>query len=39
VESREGLGTRFGVVLPLADAVRLMGGRDSNDTTTSGKVA
>ena len=25
VESREGLGTRFSVVLPLADAVRLLG--------------
>jgi len=28
VESREGLGTRFSVVLPLADAVRLLGAQD-----------
>ncbi len=31
VESREGLGTRFSVVLPLADAVRLLGGSADAD--------
>ncbi|OBV11799.1 Periplasmic Sensor Signal Transduction Histidine Kinase [Erythrobacter dokdonensis DSW-74] len=31
VESREGLGTRFSVVLPLADAVRLLDGQNGND--------
>jgi putative PEP-CTERM system histidine kinase len=30
VESREGLGTRFSVVLPLADIARLVGGGDSD---------
>ena len=34
VESREGLGTRFSVVLPLADAFRLLGGHDGNDPST-----
>jgi signal transduction histidine kinase len=29
VESREGLGTRFSVVLPLADAVQLLGAQDA----------
>ena len=28
VESREGLGTRFAVALPLAEAVRLLGASD-----------
>lgn len=36
VESREGVGTRFSVVLPLADAVRLLGG---NDDPSSREVA
>ena len=31
VESREGLGTRFSVVLPRANAVRLLGGGEDND--------
>ncbi|MCL9982890.1 MAG: PEP-CTERM system histidine kinase PrsK [Erythrobacter sp.] len=39
VESRQGLGTRFSVVLPLADAVRLLGGRDEPGTSTSREVA
>lgn len=30
VESRAGLGTRFSVVLPIAEAVRLLGGQDEN---------
>lgn len=34
VESREGLGTRFSVVLPLADAVRLLGGPGDSDPTS-----
>lgn len=38
VESREGLGTRFSVVLPLADAVRLLGATDP-DTPPSREVA
>lgn len=29
VESREGLGTRFSVVLPIAEAVRLLGGQET----------
>lgn len=39
VESREGLGTRFSVVLPLADAVRLLGGQNASDGSNSRKVA
>lgn len=39
VESREGLGTRFAVVLPLAEAVRLLGGKDATDDSTSREVA
>lgn len=31
VESREGLGTRFSVVLPLADAVQLLGAQDAEN--------
>lgn len=31
VESREGLGTRFAVALPLAEAVRLLGAGDNRD--------
>jgi hypothetical protein len=30
VESREGLGTRFAVVLPLAEAARLRGVQDEH---------
>jgi putative PEP-CTERM system histidine kinase len=30
VESREGLGTRFSVVLPIAEAVRLLGGQNAS---------
>jgi putative PEP-CTERM system histidine kinase len=33
VESREGIGTRFSIVLPLADAVRLLGGNPATSTT------
>jgi signal transduction histidine kinase len=32
VESREGLGTRFSVVLPLANTARLCGTHDSDQT-------
>ncbi|MCZ8369626.1 MAG: PEP-CTERM system histidine kinase PrsK [Porphyrobacter sp.] len=32
VESREGLGTRFALTLPLADAVRLFGARDADNS-------
>ena len=39
VESREGLGTRFSVVLPLADAVRLLGGADDGQKPISREVA
>lgn len=39
VESREGLGTRFSVVLPLADAVRLLGGGDDGQKPISREVA
>ena len=39
VESRQGLGTRFSVVLPLADAVRLLGGRGDNGPAASTEVA
>jgi putative PEP-CTERM system histidine kinase len=39
VESREGLGTRFSVVLPLAEAARLLGGKGDSDETTSREVA
>jgi signal transduction histidine kinase len=39
VESRQGLGTRFSVVLPLADAVRLLGGRGDNGGSASREVA
>lgn len=39
VESREGLGTRFSVVLPLADAVGLLGGRPGKGDTSSREVA
>jgi putative PEP-CTERM system histidine kinase len=31
VESREGLGTRFAIALPLAEAVRLLGAGDNRD--------
>ena len=31
VESREGLGTRFALTLPLAEAVRLLGARDADN--------
>lgn len=34
VESREGLGTRFSVVLPLASAVRLAGAHDSEPSSS-----
>ena len=34
VESREGLGTRFSVVLPLADAVWLLGGQNGTDPSS-----
>ena len=33
VESREGLGTRFSVVLPQAEAVRLLGAQDQPETS------
>jgi len=33
VESREGLGTRFSVVLPLANAVHLLGAQSDDDVT------
>ncbi|MFN3863899.1 MAG: XrtA/PEP-CTERM system histidine kinase PrsK [Erythrobacter sp.] len=39
VESREGLGTRFSVVLPLADAVRLLGTADDGQEPISREVA
>jgi putative PEP-CTERM system histidine kinase len=39
VESRQGLGTRFSVVLPLAEAARLLGGRGESDETSSREVA
>jgi putative PEP-CTERM system histidine kinase len=39
VESRQGLGTRFSVVLPLADAVRLLGERGDNGPAASREVA
>jgi len=39
VESREGLGTRFSVVLPLADAVRLLGQGEADDNPQSREVA
>jgi putative PEP-CTERM system histidine kinase len=39
VESREGLGTRFSVVLPLADAVRLLGGHEDGAPQTPKEVA
>lgn len=39
VESREGLGTRFSVVLPLAEAARLLGGRGESAETSSREVA
>lgn len=39
VESREGLGTRFSVVLPLAEAAGLLGGRGESDETSSREVA
>jgi hypothetical protein len=40
VESREGIGTRFSVSLPLADAVRLLGGgTESGQDSTSREVA
>ena len=39
VESREGLGTRFSVVLPLAEAARLLGGCGESDETSSREVA
>ncbi len=38
VESREGLGTRFAVVLPLAEAARLLGGQRA-DGNSSQEVA
>ncbi|WP_324075549.1 MAG: PEP-CTERM system histidine kinase PrsK [Erythrobacter sp.] len=39
VESREGLGTRFSVVLPLADAARLLGGREDADLNSPTEAA
>jgi putative PEP-CTERM system histidine kinase len=39
VESREGLGTRFSVVLPLTDAARLIGRSTQSDDPTSREVA
>jgi len=39
VESREGLGTRFSLVLPLAEAVRLLGGQGETDDAKSPEVA
>jgi putative PEP-CTERM system histidine kinase len=39
VESREGLGTRFSVVLPIADAVRLAGGGPDARDNSSQEVA
>ena len=38
VDSREGLGTRFSVVLPLAEAARLLGGRGESAETSSREV-
>ena len=39
VESREGIGTRFSVALPLADAVRLLGAAPQDPSSTSREVA
>ena len=39
VESRAGLGTRFSVMLPLAEAARLLGGQDGTDEIPYGEVA
>jgi putative PEP-CTERM system histidine kinase len=38
VESREGLGTRFAVTLPLAEAVRLLGGGSASLQSTTGEA-